>query len=145
MSLRKMYRRLTARKSQSKRASLAPEVIKKEEESIFDPGTTKVKDSFLDMLDGESAKMTGALQNSANWPGIMAAAKEAPNKIREMEAAMGLKRPAGKIGEFSAGEFCFVNSDPQTVSFSKVSDPDEWVESAELKRKGRNLLRRGSR
>lgn len=111
--------------------SLVPEVVKKEEESIFDPGTTKVKDSFLDMLNGESAKMTAALQNSANWPGIMAAAKGAPKKIREMEAAMGLKHPAGKIG-------------PLEFDVLKTAEPFP-LESAELKRKGRNLLRRGAR
>ena len=42
--------------------------------------------------------MSAYLGNSANWPKIMQTAKEAPAAIAKMEAEMGIKSPAGKIG-----------------------------------------------
>jgi hypothetical protein len=62
----------------------------------------RLSQDFLDLLNGESAKMSAALQNPANWPAIQQAAREAPAKIAELEREMGLKEPAGKIGPMEA-------------------------------------------
>lgn len=75
---------------------------KKNEDSIFEPGSTKVKQSFLDILNGESSRVSSYLGNSGNWPAIMKAAKEAPEAIAKMEKGLGIKSPAGKIGAMEA-------------------------------------------
>lgn len=85
----------------SKLAAVTGQLTKKETESIFEPGSMRVKQSFLDVLNGESNKMTAALQNPANFGRIMQAAKEAPEAIRKMEAHMGIG-PAGKVGKREA-------------------------------------------
>lgn len=59
----------------------------------------RLPQSFLDLLDAESAKMTAALEKPGNFDRIIAASKEAPAKIAALEHELGIKQPAGKIGE----------------------------------------------
>jgi hypothetical protein len=69
--------------------------------SIFEAGTDRVSQDFLDLLNGESTKMTMALQNQNNWPGIMEAANELRGKLPEVERQMGVQ---GDIGPMEISE-----------------------------------------
>ena len=61
------------------------------DDSVFEPNSVQVKRSFLDLLNGESEKMTAALQNPANHEAIIRASREAPAKIAELEKETGMR------------------------------------------------------
>lgn len=69
------------------------------ETGIFEPGTMRVNQSFLDLLNGESEKMTAHLQNPDNWPGVMRAARELKGKLPELEREIGIHAEIGPIEE----------------------------------------------
>jgi hypothetical protein len=71
---------------------------------VFERGTLRVSQAFLDVLNGESEKMSAALQNPDNWPGIQRAAKEAQGKIREFEREMGIEKPIREISSADLDE-----------------------------------------
>jgi hypothetical protein len=69
---------------------------------IFDPNQPgRVSQNFLDLLNGESEKMSAALQNPDNWPAIQRAAREAPAKIAELEKEVGIHAIFGPGGAVS--------------------------------------------
>jgi hypothetical protein len=69
---------------------------------IFDPNQPgRVSQNFLDLLNGESAKMSAALQSPDNWPAIQRAAREAPAKIAELEKEVGIHAIFGPGGAVS--------------------------------------------
>lgn len=82
--------------------SSPPKPSNDNEDSIFEPNSLRVKQSLLDLLNGESAKMTAALQNPANHERIIRAAKKAPAKIAELEKEAGMHAifgPSGAVSE----------------------------------------------
>jgi len=68
---------------------------------LFEPASDRVSQSFLDLLNAESDKMSAALQNPDNWPGIQRAAREAPAAITVLEEQMGIYLK-GKVGHGEA-------------------------------------------
>lgn len=80
----------------NRRQMKLPQVRESPLESMFEPGTTRFTSGFLDMLNQASDQMSAALGDPANWPGIMAAAREAPQKIKELKRELGVR--AGRTG-----------------------------------------------
>jgi hypothetical protein len=68
----------------------------------------RVSQDFLDLLNAESAKMTAALQNPANWGGIMRAAQ-----VLRKRADMQAIDRAGQGGAVSQAEV-------ESLGFGKV-------------------------
>src|SRR5713226_8492433 len=67
--------------------------------TIWEPGQAgRVSESFLDQLNQSGEALSGALPNPGNWSRIQGAAAQAPAKIAELEAEMGVKQPIGRIG-----------------------------------------------
>lgn len=58
----------------------------------------RVSQDFLDLLNQESARMSDALQNPANWAGIMGAAQGQISALQQMLGLGQLGHPFGTIG-----------------------------------------------
>jgi hypothetical protein len=61
------------------------------------PPGIRVSQDFLDLLNGEGAKLSEFMQTPGGIARIQQAAAEAPAKIRELEAEMGLEPPPKPI------------------------------------------------